>query len=179
MRILLFAFALFLSQFAVGQRADTIFKAPKHSPTRATLYSTFLPGLGQVYNKQIWKAPVIYAAGAVVTYFAITNHKGAKKFKNEYTNRMNGGIRNPDYALWRDESILAKYNQYEQAFELSLIIGGVVYLINIIDALVYAHLFTFDINDNLSANIQPFYIPNAIPTSQSSAFGLSINFSLK
>src|SRR5258708_39997213 len=40
----------------------------KHDPARATLYSTVLPGLGQIYNKKYWKLPLVYAALGIPTY---------------------------------------------------------------------------------------------------------------
>jgi hypothetical protein len=179
-RVVLIAVLCIFCGFSAASQPDSIStKLQKHSTKRATLYSTFLPGLGQLYNKQAWKIPVIYGAGTVVTYLAITNHNGAKKFKTEYLSRVNGGVTNPDYANWTDEGVLAKYNEYEQAFELSIIVGGVFYLINIIDALVYAHLFSFDISDSLSAHINPLYCPHQGLLQSSPTLGLSITFSLK
>src|SRR5210317_1978225 len=59
-------------------RTDTLkiieSELPKHSPTRATLYSTFVPGLGQAYNRKYWKIPVIYAGMGVFFYFAAEQH---------------------------------------------------------------------------------------------------------
>ena len=63
--------------------ADSLSAVPQHSPTKAMWMSAVLPGLGQVYNKQAWKIPIIYAGAAGVTYFAITNYQGREKFKNE------------------------------------------------------------------------------------------------
>ncbi|MDR1846530.1 MAG: DUF5683 domain-containing protein [Bacteroidales bacterium] len=181
-RLRIFVITL-LSVFSASAQTDTVtFKPVKHNPTRATLYSTVVPGLGQIYNKQAWKVPVIYGAGVVVSYFAITNYKGATKFKTEYYARINNeGERNSSLAHYTDDGVYKIYQNYEQMFELSLIIGGVVYLFNIIDALVYAHLFSFDINDNLSANISPFCIPTGITPFQncSPTWGLSVNFLLK
>ncbi|MDR1725705.1 MAG: DUF5683 domain-containing protein [Bacteroidales bacterium] len=151
----------------------------QHSPKRATIYSTILPGLGQIYNKQVWKVPIIYGAGAVITYLAVTNYKGSHKYKTEYQVRMNGETTNPDLINYTDDRVYALYNEYEQAFELSLIFGGVVYILNIIDALVYAHLFSFDISNNLSAHIQPFYISQQTFLQPSLTLGFSINFSFK
>ncbi|HIW88235.1 MAG TPA: hypothetical protein IAC47_08225, partial [Candidatus Onthomorpha intestinigallinarum] len=70
--------------------AQTAGNYGSHSPKKATILSAVLPGAGQVYNKQAWKVPVIYAIGAGVTYFAVTNYNNSVKFKNEYYNRING-----------------------------------------------------------------------------------------
>ena len=39
--------------------------------------------------------------------------------------------------------------------DLSYIVAGLFYVLNIVDAAVDAHLFTFPKNDNLSFNLQP------------------------
>ena len=59
-----------------------------HSAKKASTLSAILPGAGQVYNKQAWKIPIIYAGAGAVTYFAVTNYKNAIKFKNEYYNKF-------------------------------------------------------------------------------------------
>ncbi len=40
----------------------------KHDPRKATLYSTFLPGLGQFYNRKYWKIPLVGAALGIPAY---------------------------------------------------------------------------------------------------------------
>ena len=139
--------------------ADTVVIAaqPTHSPTKAMWMSAVLPGLGQVYNKQAWKIPIIYAGAAGVTYFAITNYQGREKFKNEYINRQDG---NTDallerYANYPDANIYSIYQSYNRNFQLSLIVGGLFYALNIIDAYVYGHLFDFEITDDVSMHIRP------------------------
>ncbi|MCK9163550.1 MAG: DUF5683 domain-containing protein [Bacteroidales bacterium] len=148
-----------------------------HSPTRATLYS-LLPGLGQIYNKQAWKVPIIYAAEGAVAYFAITNYKGAQKFKTEYKLRANGieEGRNPDYENYPDQSILNIYYAYQKNFELSIMGGALVYVFNLVDAMVYAHLFDYDISPNLSLNLSPYCLPSIY---SSPTVGLSMRFNLK
>ena len=136
---------------------DTLPPQPSHSPTKALWMSAVLPGLGQVYNRQAWKIPIIYAAAAGVTYFAITNYQGREKFKNEYINRQNG---NTDallerYANYPDANIYSIYQSYNRNFQLSLIVGGVFYALNIIDAYVYGHLFDFEINEDVSLHLRP------------------------
>ena len=139
--------------------ADTVVvdSMPVHSPTKALWMSVALPGLGQVYNKQAWKIPIIYAGFAGVTYFAITNYQGRERFKNELINRQNG---NTDallerYANYPDANIYSIYQSYNRNFQLSLIIGGVFYALNIIDAYVYGHLFDFEITDDISLHLRP------------------------
>lgn len=148
-----------------------------HSPTRATLYS-LLPGLGQIYNKQAWKVPIIYAAEGAVAYFAITNYKGAQRFKKEYKLRANGieEGRNPDYENYPDQSVYNLYYAYQKNFELSIMAGSLVYILNLVDAMVYGHLFNYDISPNLSLNLTPFCLPsiNSNPT-----FGISMRFKLR
>src|ERR1700737_2220161 len=51
----------------------------KHDPRRATLYSTFLPGLGQIYNRKYWKLPLVYAAVGIPAYFYFDNKSWYKK----------------------------------------------------------------------------------------------------
>jgi hypothetical protein len=175
--VLIIIITSFITFSANGQIKNEI-PAP-HSPSRATAYSAILPGLGQIYNKQAWKTTIIYGAEAVVTYFAITNYKGASRLKEEYLNKTNGRPVSSSYTNYSAESLLNLHNAYEKNFELSLIIGGVVYLLNIVDALVYAHLFSFDISDNLSATISPIYIPSAFSSPSHSTFGVSFSFSIK
>src|SRR5882757_4059090 len=39
-----------------------------HNPRKATLYSTFFPGLGQIYNRKYWKVPIVWAAVGIPAY---------------------------------------------------------------------------------------------------------------
>lgn len=139
--------------------ADTVVvaTAPGHSPTKALWMSAVLPGLGQVYNKQAWKIPIIYAGAAGVTYFAITNYRSREKFKNEYINRQNGNTEDllERYANYPDANIYSLYQSYNRNFQLSIIVGGVFYVLNIIDAYVYGHLFDFEITDDISLHLRP------------------------
>jgi hypothetical protein len=151
-----------------------------HSPTKATLLSTFVPGAGQIYNKQAWKVPVIYVATAAVTYFAVYNYNKKEKFKKEYYNRIDStGTLLPDYVTYSDESIYNLYSAYKSNFQLSIIVGGLFYVANIVDAFVYGHLFSFDISDDLSMNVHPLYVPsfNYSNNKNNSLLGFSLSLS--
>jgi hypothetical protein len=148
----------------------------QHSAKRASTLSVILPGAGQVYNKQAWKIPIIYAGAGAVTYFAVTNYNNAIKFKQEYYNRIEGNTSDllADYTKYSDESILSLYDAYNKNFQLSIVIGAAVYLLNIIDAMVYGHLYEFNIDDNLSAKITPYYLPPTILNTHQIGLNLSI-----
>ncbi len=160
---------------------DSVILAKKHhSPTKATVLSAVLPGAGQVYNHQAWKVPIIYAAAATVTYFAITNGKNRSKFKDEYYNRINGNtdLLLPDYVSYTNEGIYNLYNTYKSNFQLSIIIGIAFYAVQVLDAYVYGHLFNFDLTEDLSLNLTPYYYPTnifSLSNANSSSFGLSLN----
>ena len=184
--ILIFLSASF-SQKIYAQYADSAFVeiAPakvivvedkEHSPGKATLYSAVLPGLGQIYNKHYWKVPVIYAGAGVITYFAVDNYKTAQKYKKEFISRDNG---NEPRLLegYSNEGILNLYNTHQKNFELLLIVGSITYLVNILDAYVFAHLFSFTINDDLSMQFSPKinYIPQSYNIPQFTP-GFQLNF---
>ena len=157
----IFLLGILLISSSVFSQQDNVVKK-SHSPTKATLFSTFLPGAGQVYNRQIWKVPVIYVMGAATTYVAVSNYQNSIKFKNEYFNRINGNTSSllSDYSSYSDESILALHQAYNKNFQLGIILTGAVYLLNIVDAMVFGHLFDFNISDDLSAHITPFALPS-------------------
>jgi len=59
-----------------------------HSPRKAALFSTVLPGLGQAYNKKYWKIPVIYGGFAALGYFINSNQTKYIRYRNAYKNRI-------------------------------------------------------------------------------------------
>lgn len=55
-----------------------------HSPHKATIYAMVLPGLGQVYNRQWWKLPILYGGVGATVYGISWNSRNFKKYKNAY-----------------------------------------------------------------------------------------------
>ena len=175
----------------------------EHSPHKATLYSAILPGLGQIYNKKYWKVPILYLGIGITLYAVGWNTSKYNEYKGgyidftkflEYKNQAeNAGI--PEPTSKRYEEILeydfdtsdARFDNWfktrlqngkdksKHDRDLSYIILFGVYVLNIIDATVDAHLTNFSINDDLSMTVQPKM--NYSPVS-GSTLGLScrINF---
>lgn len=56
-----------------------------HSPRLATIFSAVCPGLGQIYNRKYWKAPIIYAGIGVCIYYIITNRRSMRSYRDAYS----------------------------------------------------------------------------------------------
>lgn len=151
-------FQLYFDNLSVhAQTVQNTSDSTTHSPTRAAIYSAILPGLGQVYNKKYWKVPVIYAASGVVGYFYVDNNRNYQTYKKAYKYRTDNNPNTIDdyIGIYSDENLKILRDFYRRNLELTIIFGAAVYALNIIDAAVDAHLFDFEVNDNLSIQIQP------------------------
>lgn len=154
-------------------------KVKHHSPKKAALYSALLPGLGQAYNKKYWKIPIIYAGVGTLIYFINLNHKEYKKFREAYIYVSNGDSvpTDNDYVnKYSKDALLQGKNYYRGNLELTYILSGVLYILNIIDATVDAHLFEYDIGDNLSMSIKPAYNHDLILNRPITGIKLSFKF---
>jgi len=165
-KVFLTSILLFLSFFpdVSGQpsvdtipMADSVLRK-KHNPTKATLFSTLLPGLGQIYNRKYWKVPIIYAGFGVMTYFIYTNADEYLDFRCAYIESVNG-ITNGNYedlvARYTQQELLSAVEYYRRNLEISVLITALWYVLNIVDATVDAHLFTYNISENLTLKASP------------------------
>ena len=67
---------------------DSTINYLKHSPKKATNRSAILPGLGQAYNKQYWKIPLVYGVLSVPVATYIYNNDLYAKTKFAYEARI-------------------------------------------------------------------------------------------
>ncbi len=136
----------------------------KHSPRKATMYSTLVPGLGQIYNRKYWKLPILYAGFGVMTYFIVTNTDSYLDYRCAYIESVNGNY-NGNYSelvnRYSEAELLSATDYYRRNLELSILITALWYVLNIIDATVDAHLYTYNINENLSLRVAPDLLPPA------------------
>lgn len=128
-----------------------------HSPRKAVIMSACLPGLGQVYNKKYWKVPIIYAGLGGAVYGIIWNHEYYSDYRDAYVLRTDGDSTTIDNfdGFYTESNLLDLSSYYRRNMELSVVIFTFVYIINIIDAVVDAHLYDFDISDDLSMSLRP------------------------
>ncbi len=163
-------FSIVFSASAFSQtKHDTI---PVHSPKKATLFSACLPGLGQVYNHKYWKVPIIYAGGAYLIYAFSFNNTQYKRFKNAYIALTDDDPNTIDEfnGLVPKDQLLYYKDQYRRNRDLSFIGFFGLYILQIVDASVDAYFFDFDVSDDLSLHITPYY------NSYSSGLCLNLHF---
>jgi len=140
----------------VDLAGDTI-KKFKHSPSKASYLSAVIPGAGQIYNRKYWKVPIIYVGLGVVVYLGINYYHKFNQFKDTYMFRSGYDSTKTDYYpyITSTDILYQNWNYNRRNFELTCIFGSLLYVLNIIDASVDAHLFKFDISDDLSMRIEP------------------------
>ena len=130
------------------------FKLKEHSPHKASVYSAIIPGAGQVYNKKYWKVPIVYAALGSTAYFTYDNGQKYKQYRDAFLLRQDGETDEYD-GIYSDSQLITIMEYYERNKELSIIMTLAVYILNIVDASVDAHLFDFDVSEDLSLNTTP------------------------
>ena len=148
-------------------------------PSKATFYSAVLPGLGQVYNKKYWKVPIVYGALGAGIYFYKQNDKDYNRYRSAYKRRLAGFTDdefygNGSYPAISNDGLIRAQNTLKRNKELSILVTVGLYILNIIDANVDAHLLQFNLDENLS--IKPNIDFNEI--NNKSNFGLSLNLKL-
>lgn len=153
-------------------------RVAKHSPTAAILWS-IIPGGGQIYNKKYWKVPIVYGLLEASGYFLTKYATDMVLYRREFINRRDGNIDQlvPGLADIPDENILTMKQTAQRNMEICIATTAIIYTLNFIDAMVDAHLYYFDVSDDLSLFWSPMVLPNPINTSPS--YGISFVLSFK
>lgn len=163
-----------------------------HSPHTAVIRSLIVPGLGQIYNHQWWKVPVIYTGIGLLGWAVVFNNTYYNEFlalskyrehgvtpgpKDPYYNEYNLYINQPDQALY-DAT-----DAYRRNRDLSILGILAAWGINAVDAYIDAKfMHSYSVDNNLSMKIipsllnQPVY---ALNSSSSYVMGLKITFTLR
>ncbi|MDA8531472.1 DUF5683 domain-containing protein [Flavobacteriaceae bacterium] len=145
-------------------------------PAKAAFYSAVLPGLGQAYNKKYWKIPIVYGAIGTGLYFYLDNNKLYKQYRSAYKRRLAGFTDDEFYGsgdtpFLSDEALIRAQRTLKRNKELSMLVTIGLYVLNIIEANVDAHLLQYNLDENLA--LKPFIdFNNPNYTTQ---IGLSLN----
>lgn len=157
------------------------------APSRAAFYSAVLPGLGQAYNKRYWKVPIVWGAIGTGVAVYLYNDGLYDRFRTAFKRRQAGFTDdeffdvNPDDditptdPLFSLEALEDGQERYQRDRDLAMLITIALYALNIIDANVDAHLKQYNVDENLSLNIQPYL--ELTPIEQVPNYGLAMRIS--
>jgi len=153
-------------------------KTPK-TPWKAALLSGLIPGAGQIYNGKWWKAPIVWGAEATCLYFLIQNHLDFVKHRDAYRLLINDNVVAPGFEVYGNNptGLRNKRDGYRKTRDLMYLITFGVHALSIVDAVVDAHLSTFNVSEKLALQIRPASL--YIPEINTSYAGLSMTFHLK
>ncbi len=161
------------------QRKITTFKGiDPLSPSRAAFYSAVLPGLGQLYNKKFWKAPIVWAAVGTGVYFYVDNDKEFKRYRTAFKLRRAGQrdefVREDGTILVSEDGLVRAQEVLKKNRDLSLFITIGLYALNILEANVDAHLPDKALDKNLS--FRPSLFTESYTNRPMMGFTLNFNF---
>jgi len=147
-----------------------------HSVRKATILSTILPGAGQVYNRKYWKVPLVYAALGATAYYINYNNKNYKQYNNALIRRFDTDSTNELFTEISNDNLRILSDGFRRNRDLSFAAATIVYVLNIIDAHVDAHLYTFNVSDDLSLKVEPVFVPSFANRPPHSELKLTIKF---
>ncbi len=162
--------------------ADGVYNYPSDMSDikKATTLSTIMPGAGQFYNGSYWRIPFVVGAFASIGYVIDWNNRGYQRFKLAHDLVADGNDATVDEFNGRYTASFLRNmkNQYRRNRDLAIIGTAAVYLLNIIDAHVDAHLKDFDVSDDLTLNVSPEFKTHGIygGSSINNTMGFNLNF---
>lgn len=164
---------------------------------KATTLACICPGAGQIYNRSYWKVPFVVGGFAAMAFCIDWNNRGFQRFRTAYHLRVDY---DNELKKWQDsgqqgerpvprDEFKGRYqasflknlkDNYRRNRDLCIIITAGLYILQVVDAHVDAHLKDYDISDDLSLNIEPAiacpYIPTAGGNRPVYGLNLVLNF---
>jgi len=155
---------------------ESISTVSELDPQKAAMLSAVLPGLGQFYNNQAWKIPLIYGGGIIIGHYINYNNQIYNEMRNTLIAETDNDENtvNP-YSGFSQTSLERNRDFFRRNRDLLILIGGAFYLLNIVDAHVSAHLNEFEVNDNLTFKVSPKMLSTPL-ASRNVGISLSLRF---
>ena len=168
----------FIGDAAINYTTNEVSRVKK-----ATTLSTIFPGAGQVFNKSYWRVPIVLGGLASTIYTIDWNNRGYQRFKTAYALRVDYDKNPEKYPQGAADEFRGAYSatflknlkdSYRRNRDLCIILTAGVYLLNILDAHVDAHLQDYDISDDLTMNLEPYFDYTTVGTLP--VYGVNMSF---
>jgi len=166
-----------------AKRTEKLFGLRLTRPEKAGILA-LIPSGGQIYNKRYWKLPIVYGmVGGLGYWFGYQQHYYLQ-YKQAYYDVRDGTKQVGDDSLGDlakgERSLTNIYNNftgYRSVRDLVALLCALGYSLQILDAVVDAHLHDFDVSDNLSLNWEPTLVP--VPGQAAFTPGLTLTLRAK
>lgn len=159
------------------RKTDSTIRKEKWAPNpkKAGLYASLLPGMGQVYNRQYWKLPIVYGGLSVAGYFIVQNSKEYTTLRQAYVGRISanntGTSATDEYVgVYSDEQLKQLQDDANRRLNMTIVYSSLAYAMQIMDAVTSAHLRNFDISRDISLHVAP------TPTPYGAGIGMALTF---
>ena len=105
-----------------------------------------IPGWGQLYNRRWWKIPIIYAGFAGIVTSIVLNNDGYREYDDAVKCKGDTSCTTDLHPEFDINGVLSIRESYRRYRDLSVIICGLWYMLNAVDAYVDAHLREFNVS---------------------------------
>ncbi len=144
-------------------------------PGKSTVYSILFPGLGQIYNGEYWKIPIYWGAIAGGVYFYSTNKRNYERYKWIYdqASSTDPDVEKPPITA---ENALYYRDIYRRYRDYSILATALFYVVQIVDANVFAYMQDFEIDDDISLRVEPTVISPDYAQAPAMGLGFTLRF---
>ncbi|MEM9858363.1 MAG: DUF5683 domain-containing protein [Bacteroidota bacterium] len=146
--------------------------ASQFIPRKASLRAAVLPGLGQIYNRDYWKLPLVYggfiALGLTVNFWA-DQYNG---FRADLFNLLENNLTSSPEGR-TEAQLRSLIDDTRRERDFFMVMTGVFYLLQIAEAHISAHLKEFKLNPDLRVKIEPSFEQNQFENYRA---GLALKF---
>lgn len=146
------------------------------APSKAAFLSAVFPGLGQIYNKRYWKAPIVWGAiGTGIGVYSFNNTQ-FNRFRDAFKTRQANLEEDPFFLQFSNQTLQDQQERLQEQRDLSLLVTILLYVLNVVDANVDAHLKQFNVDEKLSMDFKPFLDYNQVTAQPNYGMALLIKF---
>ncbi len=171
-----------------AKRTERLFGLHLTRPEKAGILA-LLPGAGQIYNHKYWKLPLVYGMLGGLGYGLAFEQIHYREYSDANTQALLHPSALPATYLTDTDrfphasqetsaaNIATGLQFYRRYRDLFVLLSALGYGLQILDAVVDAHLYGFDVSDNLSLNLHPTLLPQ--PGQLMPGTGLALSLRVK
>ncbi len=170
-----------------AKRTERLFGFRVTRPQKAG-FLALIPGTGQLYNRRYWKLPIAYGMVGGLGYWVYFQQRLYRNYRiasdaiaispaalAASVEQLDGPYKN--LVLRPQASITNGLNFARTQRDLSILVSALGYGLQVLDAVVDAHLRDFEVSDDLTLQLRPTLLP--VPGDAVPATGLALTLRIR